>query len=122
MTLESRIYLDLSARGLVADVERLSLDHFATLDEVMGRSRAEGIKRARHAVWRMLRGEPFGLSYHQIANLWRVDHTSVLHACRTEEEKRACSERHRAARESRIRAAACVAKTRPMRTANRRVG
>lgn len=81
-TQAQNIMLRLEKRGLAGLVRGLARQHFASLDEVCGRSREARIVRARHAVWRALHQDP-GFPAIGVARLFNVDHTSVLYALGT---------------------------------------
>lgn len=66
----------LENRGLLARVTETALAHWATADEVCGRSRDRRIVRARHAVWRRLQAE-CAFSGLGLARLWGCDHTTI---------------------------------------------
>lgn len=54
------------------------------LDDLLGTSRLPSVIRVRHDVWRVVR-DTFGYSYSEMARLFAVDHTTVIHAIRKRE-------------------------------------
>lgn len=69
----------LDKRDLLGPVLKLARVHHVTLEELLGRSRAAHIVRARHSAWKWLK-EAEGWSYVSIAEAWGVDHTTVMAA------------------------------------------
>lgn len=81
-----RIKLDLDERGLLRLAVDVAIEHYVTLDELLGRNRTPSAVRARRAFWFELR--EMGMSYPRIAKLCGVDHTTVLYGVRVAELER----------------------------------
>ncbi len=67
----------LAERDLEGPLAAVAWKFGATLEEALGRRRLGHIVAARHACWAHLRA--LGWSYPAIAELWGVDHTSVMY-------------------------------------------
>lgn len=70
----------LEVRDVRRAAEKVCRDHHVTLRDILGKSRASHVVRARHAVWALCRGDGYGWSYPSIAEAFGVDHTTVMAA------------------------------------------
>jgi SOS response regulatory protein OraA/RecX len=72
---------ELKRRELLGLVRDLALSRHVTLEELEHRGRSSRrVSRARWEVWAEMRRR--GFSYSEIARVWGVHHTSVMHGIR----------------------------------------
>jgi len=77
----------IAARGLTGVLDAMSAAHCVTADEILGGSRLARVVLVRHALMRDLRAR--GYSYPEIGWLFGRNHTTVMYACRSVEERKA---------------------------------
>lgn len=70
----------LNARGLFQLARDIAESHNVLVYDVLGHSRLATHTKARHALMRALRAEPYSFSYPEIGKLLDRDHTSVMYA------------------------------------------
>ena len=75
---------NLGAIGALPFLSRVCLAYGVTVDRLIQDSRSRTACSARHHVWTVLR-HTLDLSFHEIADLFLVDHSTVVHAVHARE-------------------------------------
>lgn len=69
---------ELTKAGMILVAKCIAGEFGVSLDDVLGDSRLQTVKEARHAVMRDLKGR--GYSYKEVGRMIAKDHTTVVHA------------------------------------------
>lgn len=75
----------INAAGFAWEFRAIAITHGTTLDEVLAGSQRPRIVVARHAMWRHAKAA--GRSYPEIGAMFDRDHSSVIYACMSPEER-----------------------------------
>ena len=63
---------------------RIAREELVTAADILGRKRYPRVTAARHRLWHVVQAT-FGLTYSEVARMFRVDHTAVMHGIRRHE-------------------------------------
>lgn len=76
----SRVIYRLEKHGALRTAYRIADAHGLTLERLLSRDRTANVVAARHELWLIVRSTLGDMSYPELARVFEVDHTTILHA------------------------------------------